>query len=97
MLIQIDMMTHVVLYMRWFDRSGDVCVLDKEVVGVHRAQRETYIDTHKKTYQTYPGVSIILILTPSRMTAKFFARIVIPRSLFFFVANICIQRNMAMK
>ena len=40
MLIQIDMMTHVV-YMRWFDRSGDVCVLDKEVVGVHRAQRET--------------------------------------------------------
>ena len=42
MLIQIDMMTHVV-YMRWFDRSGDVCVLDKEVVGVHRAHRERLI------------------------------------------------------
>ena len=58
-------------------------MLTKKLLGFIEHTKRDYIDTRKKTYQTYPGVSIILILTPSRMTAKFFARIVIPRSLFF--------------
>ncbi len=40
---------------------------------------------YKQKEQLTPGVSMMLILTPSRITARFLARMVIPRSLYVVV------------